>query len=126
MKTMISILALAILATGTPPKTIGESDKASGSNVISCCNPTKKESSSGLSALLRDPSLETGVLVSGLMFTDDDAVNFLSNVGSDTMCGGNTVSRCSGDKKLAGSTECGCHKNWDSVGNTNSYFIQTS
>lgn len=69
MKSFISILALAVFATATPmisprtpPKGVGDASKACGSQVVSCCNPTNKESSSGLISAIAGPILANGCL----------------------------------------------------------------
>jgi hypothetical protein len=73
MKSFISILAFAVLATAspalsprTPPKGVKDASDACGDNVVSCCNPTNKESSSGLISAIVGPILANGCVGVGL------------------------------------------------------------
>ncbi|KAF2268044.1 hypothetical protein CC78DRAFT_576593 [Lojkania enalia] len=98
MKAVFSILALATLSTAmvarTPPKGIPEADEACGDNVVSCCNPTNKESSSGLISAIAGP-----ILANGCVGVGANALNILSGItDTATMCGDNEVKCCSGNK----------------------------
>ncbi|KAH7123824.1 hypothetical protein B0J11DRAFT_580587 [Dendryphion nanum] len=99
MKSFIAILALAVLAmanpiTSTPPKNIGDTDKACGNQVVSCCNASSEESGSGLISAIISP-----ILVNGCLGVSASALNILSPlVDTGAMCGDNEVKCCPGNK----------------------------
>lgn len=71
MKSFLAILSLAVLAiatpiTSTPPKGISDAEKSCGEQVVSCCNPTNKETSSGLISAIVGPILANGCLGVGV------------------------------------------------------------
>ncbi|KAF2013179.1 hypothetical protein BU24DRAFT_410952 [Aaosphaeria arxii CBS 175.79] len=92
--TFFAILAAASPVASTPPKGISDADKACGDQVVSCCNPTNKESSSGLISAIVGP-----ILANGCVGVSANALNILSPI-IDTagMCGSNTIQCCSGNK----------------------------
>ncbi|KAF2751016.1 hypothetical protein M011DRAFT_474493 [Sporormia fimetaria CBS 119925] len=103
MKSFFAILALATMAVatplstrtgGTPPKGIKDASDACGDNVVSCCNPTNEESSSGLISAIVGP-----ILANGCLGVAANAVNILNPiVDTGSMCGDNEVKCCSGNK----------------------------
>jgi hypothetical protein len=72
MKNFAAILAFAVLATASPMlsartgKPVKEASDSCGDNVVSCCNPTNKESSSGLISAIVGPIASNGCLGVGV------------------------------------------------------------
>ncbi|KAF2253515.1 hypothetical protein BU26DRAFT_560810 [Trematosphaeria pertusa] len=101
MKTFVAILSLAVLAAASPleartaPKSPKEAGKACGSNVVSCCNTSNEQSSSGILSGLFGPILSGGCLGASV------SVLSILDPLTDTagMCGDNTIQCCEGDNQ---------------------------
>ncbi|KAF2679378.1 hypothetical protein K458DRAFT_435224 [Lentithecium fluviatile CBS 122367] len=101
MKSFVAILSLAVLTaaspvleTRTPLKSPQDASEACGENVVTCCNGSGEQNSSGLISAIVGPIASNGCIGVGIQ-----AIALLNPITSTGgMCSDNEVKCCSGNK----------------------------
>ncbi|PSN63101.1 hypothetical protein BS50DRAFT_576914 [Corynespora cassiicola Philippines] len=91
MKFSIAILSLAALASASNSLSVKDASTSCGDQVVSCCNTSSKQSSSGLIAATVGP-----ILPGGCKGLSVNVIALLNDLGS--ACGKNEVKCCQGNK----------------------------